>query len=68
MQYPQTKAPGSGDQLGGPYGLSIQNIRDVAGLFAQQPHLFWQMCKSWVRKKCSCRWFLMLSVMQETVK
>lgn len=45
MQYPQTKSPGSGDQLGGPYGLSIQNIRDVAVLFAQQPCLFWQMCR-----------------------
>lgn len=57
LQYTQTKALGSGDQLGGPYGVRITELGDGAGLFAQQPHpfckcarvgsgkvLFWVVC------------------------
>lgn len=40
LQYTQTKALGSGDQLGGPYGVRITELGDGAGLFAQQPRLF----------------------------
>lgn len=67
MQYPQTKAPGSTYQLGGPYGLSSKVIREGTGLFAQQPHPF---CKhvSWLRKRCSFGWFVSPAVLQETVK
>lgn len=64
LQYTQTRALGSGDQLSGPLGVHIKEIRVGAGLLAPWPHTFCKHCSG----KLSFGWFVWLAVRQEPVK